>query len=103
MFKTNEYFEGKVKSIAFKIAEDAATIGVMAKGEYEFGTSAKEIMTVISGRLIVKLPNSEKWQVFEANQTFEIEANQKFQVNVEKDSAYLCIYKEEKSCCCCGC
>ena len=36
MFKTNEYFDGKVKSIALESSEGTATIGVMAKGEYEF-------------------------------------------------------------------
>ncbi|MBP1733586.1 MAG: hypothetical protein H6Q55_4015 [Deltaproteobacteria bacterium] len=33
MFKVNEYFDGKVKSIAFSPAEGPATVGVMAKGE----------------------------------------------------------------------
>ncbi|MEN9461547.1 MAG: hypothetical protein RIS84_1567, partial [Pseudomonadota bacterium] len=32
MFKTNEYFDGKVKSIAFQTAEYPATVGVMAVG-----------------------------------------------------------------------
>lgn len=45
MFKTNDYFDGKVKSIAFETAEGPATIGVMAAGEYEFGTSTIEYMT----------------------------------------------------------
>jgi len=31
MFKTNEYFDGNVKSIALESAEGRATIGVMAK------------------------------------------------------------------------
>ena len=44
MFKINKYFDGKVKSIAFTTSEGPATIGVMAKGEYDFGTSTKEIM-----------------------------------------------------------
>lgn len=39
MFKTNEYFDGNVKSIAFTAANGHATMGVMAPGEYEFGTS----------------------------------------------------------------
>ena len=43
MFKVNEYFDGTVKSIAFGTAEGPATIGVMAPGEYEFGTSQREI------------------------------------------------------------
>ena len=45
MFKVNEYFDGKVKSLAFKTADGPATIGVMAPGEYEYGTSTVEIMT----------------------------------------------------------
>ncbi len=32
MFKANEYFDRKVRSIAFGTAEDPATIGVMAAG-----------------------------------------------------------------------
>jgi uncharacterized protein YaiE (UPF0345 family) len=42
MFKVNDYFDGKVKSLAFESEEGPATIGVMAAGEYEFGTSTKE-------------------------------------------------------------
>lgn len=40
LFKVNEYFDGKVASIAFAPAEGPATVGVMAVGEYEFGTSS---------------------------------------------------------------
>ena len=58
MFKVNEYFDGTVKSIAFGTAEGPATIGVMAPGEYEFGTAQREIMHVVSGALTVKLPDA---------------------------------------------
>jgi len=50
-------------------------------------------MTVISGKLTVKLPNSDEWKVFEKNSTFIVKANCKFQLKVEQDSSYLCIYK----------
>jgi purine/pyrimidine-nucleoside phosphorylase len=93
MFKTNEYFEGKVKSIAFNPAEGPATAGVMAKGEYEFGTSTKEIMVVTAGKLIIKLPGANEWKEFKAFERFEVEANQKFQVRVEEESSYVCYYK----------
>ncbi len=93
MFKTNEYFEGKVKSMAFNTAEGPATIGVMAIGEYEFGTSTKEIMTVTSGSMNIKLPESETWKQFKQNETFIVEANKKFGVKVEEETAYLCLYK----------
>ncbi len=42
MFKTNEYFDGKVKSIAFQGQDKPATVGVMATGEYVFNTAEKE-------------------------------------------------------------
>ena len=59
MFKVNEYFDGKVKSLAFNSMDGPATVGVMAPGEYEFGTSTVEVMTVLSGVLTVKLPGSD--------------------------------------------
>lgn len=92
MFKTNEYFDGKVKSIAFENKEGKATIGVMAKGEYEFGTSTKEIMKVVSGKLTVKLPGARCAKDFLPNDTFEVEANQKFKVTVAEDTSYICWY-----------
>ncbi len=94
MFKVNEYFDAKVASIAFQTESKPATVGVMAPGDYEFGTSEYETMTVISGALTVKLPGSADWQTFAAGETFEIEANQKFQVKVAIDTAYLCLYGE---------
>jgi len=45
MFKVNEYFDGTVKSIAFDMAAGPATIGVMAPGDYEFGTNQLELCT----------------------------------------------------------
>lgn len=93
MFNVNEYFDGKVKSIAFQGEELPATVGVMAPGEYEFGTSQKEVMTVVSGALTVKLPGSETFETFASGKSFTVEANQKFQLKVEQDTAYLCTYE----------
>ena len=62
MFKVNEYFDAKVASIAFQGETKPATVGVMAPGEYEFGTSEHETMTVVSGALIIKLPGATDWQ-----------------------------------------
>jgi len=93
MLKVNEYFDGKVKSIGFQTATLPATIGVMVPGEYEFGTSQKEVMTVVSGALTVKLPGNESWQTFAAGDAFEVAANCKFQLKVAVDTAYLCTYE----------
>ena len=92
MFKVNEYFDGKVKSIGFKTATLPATVGVMEAGEYEFGTADKETMTVVSGALKVMLPDASDWQTFNAGDSFIVEANNKFQLKVEIATAYLCTY-----------
>ncbi|MDQ7772071.1 MAG: pyrimidine/purine nucleoside phosphorylase [Elusimicrobiales bacterium] len=92
MFKTNEYFGGKVKSIAFTAPEGPATVGVMAPGEYEFGTGKKEIMTVVSGKLTVKLPGAADWKDFPKGSEFTVAPDSKFQLKVAEDTAYLCLY-----------
>ena len=93
MFKTNEYFEGKVKSIAFKTIDGDATIGVMAAGEYEFGTTTVEFMTVISGIMHVMLPNETEWKTYKEYEIFRVEKNVKFKVKLDGDTSYKCIYK----------
>jgi len=93
MFNVNEYFDGKVKSIAFQTETLPATVGVMAPGAYDFGTSKKETMTVITGALTVKLPGSNGWQQFNAGDQFIVAANQNFQLEVAVDTAYLCTYE----------
>ncbi len=93
MFKVNEYFDGTVKSIAFTQAEGKATIGVMAPGEYEFGTAVREIKHVVSGVLNVKVPGSEAFETFKTGSQFNVPANSKFQLKVVVETAYLCEYR----------
>ncbi len=92
MFKCNEYFDGKVKSLAFQTSDKPATIGVMAAGEYTFSTEAAETVTVISGELIITLPGSNTAQSFSAGESFDVPGNSTFGVQVMADSAYLCLY-----------
>lgn len=92
MVKVNEYFGGNVKSLALETSEGPATVGVMKAGDYEFGTSTKEIITVITGELTVRLPGADSWKTFAAGETFEVGAHQKFQLKVAADSSYLCLY-----------
>lgn len=93
MFKTNEYFDGKVKSIALDSSEGTATIGVMAKGEYEFGTSTIEVMTVISGKLLIQLPGEQAWKTYQKFESFVVEKGIKFKVKCDEDTPYLCLYQ----------
>lgn len=92
MLETNEYFDGKVKSIGFQTSTLPATVGVMEAGEYEFATSQKETMTVVSGALTVMLPAASDWQTFNPGDSFIVAANEKFQLKVDVATAYLCTY-----------
>ncbi|MFS2189165.1 pyrimidine/purine nucleoside phosphorylase [Mucilaginibacter sp. Mucisp84] len=93
MINVNEYFEGAVKSLAYTTPQARSTIGVIEPGEYEFGTSSHETMTVIEGSLEALLPGQSQWQTFTNGQVFEVEANTSFKVKTEIQSSYLCIYK----------
>ena len=93
MLTVNEYFEGKVKSIALNNEDGKQTVGVMAIGDYVFGTSTKELMRVVSGELKIKMPNDTDYKSYVAGEQFEVESGIKFSVKVEKESAYVCYYE----------
>ena len=93
MFDVNEYFDGKVKSIAFNSGSDKATVGVMAVGDYEFGTGTIEHMTLVSGKMSVKLPDENDWRDIKLNETFIVGANTSFLVKIPEEASYLCVYK----------
>ncbi|NCC72035.1 MAG: pyrimidine/purine nucleoside phosphorylase [Sphingobacteriia bacterium] len=93
MFKTNEYFNGRVVSIAYQTPEGPATIGVMSPGEYEFGTSTIEHMTVISGIMNVLLPGETQWKSYKEFETFIVPKDTKFKVRLQTDTAYRCLYR----------
>ena len=93
MFKTNQYFDGKVVSIGLESAEGTATVGVMAAGEYEFGTNTIEIMTVISGQLTIQQPNETEWKTYKKFESFVVAKGVKFKVKASEDTPYLCLYK----------
>ncbi|MFQ3230205.1 pyrimidine/purine nucleoside phosphorylase [Reinekea sp.] len=92
MIKHNEYFGGAVQSLSVSGHDKPATVGVMSIGEYEFGTEAAELMKVVVGQLIVKLPGSDDWLTYLAGTEFNVPANSKFQLKVTQETVYLCIY-----------
>jgi uncharacterized protein YaiE (UPF0345 family) len=93
MFKVNEYFDGRVKSIAYENDEGPATVGLMAPGEYEFNTSTVEHMKVVSGMLTVELPGESGWKDYKEGETFIVDKDSSFKVKVKEPTAYRCLYK----------
>jgi uncharacterized protein YaiE (UPF0345 family) len=92
MLKHNSYFEGQVQSVGFDRNGRKATVGVVATGEFHFGTSAPERMTVVSGELLAKLPGEAGWRAFPAGTTFEVPGQSGFDVKAAAPAAYLCEY-----------
>lgn len=92
MLKVNEYFGGSVKSIAVENEDGVATVGVMEAGEYEFGTSSVEIMTITGGKLDVMLPGASEWTSYPKGAVFEVGKGVKFKVKASAPVAYHCQY-----------
>jgi uncharacterized protein YaiE (UPF0345 family) len=90
MLKHNSYFEGKVQSIEFERNGRRQTSGVIASGEFHFGTDAPERMTVTSGELVVKLDGTSEWRTYAAGTSFEVARKSGFDVRAAQPAAYLC-------------
>ena len=90
--KHSVYFEGKVQSLSLNTEQGDATAGVIEPGRYGFGTSRQETMVVTAGSLKYKLPG-EEWKTCAAGGRFIVEPNVQFEVEAEKDAAYICYYK----------
>ncbi|MBV5096508.1 pyrimidine/purine nucleoside phosphorylase [Tenebrionicola larvae] len=93
MLESNDYFSGKVKSIGFTSSSTGrASIGVMAQGEYTFGTGQPEEMTVVSGALNVLLAGETMWRTYGPGEVFYVPGHSEFHLQVAEPSAYLCRY-----------
>lgn len=92
MIKENVYFEGNVKSLAFIQGDETSSVGVMAPGEYTFGTAAPEKMTVVKGALTIKRVGDDEWSTFSSGEAFEVIGDSSFDLKVDVATAYLCEY-----------
>jgi uncharacterized protein YaiE (UPF0345 family) len=90
MLKHNSYFDGKVQSVGFERNGRKATVGVIAEGEYHFGTDAAERMTVTSGELAIRIQGESDFRVYPAGTSFEVPGKSGFDVRAKAASAYLC-------------
>lgn len=92
MIKANSYFEGQVQSLGFSQQDGESSVGVMAPGEYTFGTAAPERMTVVKGALTVKKAGENEWVTYQAGDAFDVAGDSSFDLQVAVSTAYLCEY-----------
>jgi len=90
MLKHNSYFDGNVQSVGFERHGRRMTAGVIAPGEYHFGTEAPERMSVTSGELFARFAPEGEWRAYPAGTAFEVAGKSGFDVRAAEPSAYLC-------------
>lgn len=90
MITANTYFDGNVQSLGFTRNGRRQTVGVIAPGEYHFGTQAPERMTVVSGELSIRVDGTTTWVTYPMGTSFEVPGQSGFDVKTAAPSAYLC-------------
>jgi len=90
----NVYFDGKVTSRTLTFQDGSKkTLGIMMPGVYQFGTSEHEIMEILSGELELLLSEESEWKNIKGGESFEVEANKKFDVKIKTITDYCCSYR----------
>lgn len=93
IIEANVYFDGKVTSRTVIFPDGSKkTLGIMLPGKYEFSTSDKEIMEILSGDIEVRISESEGWKSFSGGDQFEVPAKSTFSLNVKAVTDYCCSY-----------
>lgn len=91
--KANVYFDGKVTSRTILFPEGSKkTLGVMLPGEFEFTTSDREIMEILSGDIEVLLPGEQDWKQITGGMSFDVPADSKFSLKVRRLTDYCCSF-----------
>ena len=67
----------------------------MLKGDYEFGTSAEEIMEVIGGSMDIMLKDEMAYKTYSEGESFVVPANSSYKIIVKAYADYCCSYIEQ--------
>lgn len=92
MIVTNEYFDGKIKSIGTESGGQRFTVGIIEPGEYTFPTEDEEHVTITHGKCMVKVSGAE-WCDVKIGDSFTAPANSELSFKVVNPIAYICLYK----------
>ena len=92
--KGNVYFDGKVVSHAFRLADGTRkTVGFIFPGKFHFGTAAAERMEITAGECRVRVDGQPHAATYGAGERFEVAAQSGFDIEVAGDLCqYVCTY-----------
>ncbi len=89
----NIYFDGKVTSRTIEFPDGSTkTLGVMLPGNYKFNTGRPELMEIQSGELQWRPAGATEWQSVQGGQSFHVEGNSFFELQVSKIADYICSF-----------
>lgn len=91
--RANIYFDGKCVSHTIILADGTRkSLGVILPASLTFGTQASEIMEVQAGHCRIRLAGSDAWTDYRAGETFSVDANSSFDIEVIETLDYVCHY-----------
>jgi uncharacterized protein YaiE (UPF0345 family) len=93
VYELKKYHGDKVMSLTYEDQASSFSVGVIAPGEYQFGSIRKEVFTVTHGEISAWHEDSNIWQTFGVNEQFTIPDHKNFKLKVESVSAYICHYE----------
>jgi uncharacterized protein YaiE (UPF0345 family) len=89
----NVYFDGKCVSHSFTLADGTRkSAGVIFPASLTFGTEAPERMEIQAGSCRIKRAGSEEWETYSAGQSFDVEGDSSFDIEVTELLDYVCHY-----------
>ena len=87
----NVYFDGKCVSHSIRLADGSTkSVGVIFPANLRFTTAAPERMELLQGRCRVRLAGEQEWREFAGGESFEVDGDSAFDIEVTEDLHYVC-------------
>jgi len=93
MYELRKYHGDKVMSLTYDDKMQSFSVGIIAPGEYQFGSLKKEIFTVTSGKIGFWVEDEEGWTTCNTGEEFNIPEHKNFKLTVIETSSYICFYE----------
>jgi len=94
MYEIRKYHGDKVMSLTYEGEDHIFSVGIIAPGEYQFGTLKQEIFTVTHGMISVWIEGQDSYTDFGLNNSFVVHNHKNFKLRVKEISSYICFYED---------
>ena len=89
--KANVYFDGKCVSHTVHFGDGTRkSVGVLFPSQLTFKTAEPELMEIVAGKCCVKLAGGDEWRALQAGDSFEVSANNSFDIEPLETVHYVC-------------